>query len=171
MNLLWLTGSGKDASRAKAFVKEIEKGRIMGILSTWTLMEIISSLRAIHARMGQFNTGIIDQEVEEALAKILKIKNVCIVSGTPMQMSAWSLGPPMLWEVLEPSLEELHDTYYEVKENKKGRRYIEGIGSNDALHIYIAVAFGCDYLATFDNDFWNDDRPIKIFDVRNNTER
>ena len=77
----------------------------------------------------------------------------------------------MLWEVLEPSLEELHDTYYEVKENRKGRRYIEGIGSNDALHISIAVAFGCDYLATFDKGFWNNDRPIGIFDVRNNTER
>ena len=81
MKLFYFARAGKDSTRAKVFMKQIEKGHAKGIISTWTLIEIISATRAIFARHKETNTAVIEQEVQEVLYKIYQMNNIDILSG------------------------------------------------------------------------------------------
>jgi len=161
-----------DAQAAKKFLKNIETGKAIGIVSTWTLLEIITVVRNLMARQKMMSLGDIEAQVERVIGNIYRIRNLKIMSGTPMEMSQIGRNAPMIWEVFEESLEHLRHTLYEVQwDSRKKIHTISGIGSSDALHVMLALFFGCDFIATFDRGFWIDERPISIFDVKANRER
>lgn len=172
LNLFGGYGSRSEGKAAQRFMKTIEEGKAGGVVSTWALMEIITVIRKAMARNGKMDLGDIEPAVERIVSAIYRIRNLRIVSGTPLEMSKISRGPPLLWEILENALSHLSDSLYDVEWHKMKKIHeVNGIGSNDALHIMLAVQFGCDFLATFDRGFWADERPIPIFDVKENRER
>jgi len=172
LNYLGNYGKRNEMEAAKRFLKSIQDGKRKGIVSTWALMEIITVIRKALALKGKTDFSDIEPIVDQSISAIYKIRNLKIVSGTPLEMSKINSKPPLLWEIFEKALDHMSNSMYDVEWNdKKKLNEIVGIGSNDAVHILLAVHFGCDYLATFDKGFWVDTRPITIFDVYNNTER
>lgn len=172
LHFFWRTGGGGDTRAAREFILEIEKGNAVGILSNWSIMEIISVVRQSMINNDVDNYSVIEQEVVNLLDKLFEIKGIRIIVGTPFELSEFQKEAPLLWNILEDALEHLEETNYGIDWLETETKFkLRGIASADALHVFIATSFGCDYLATFDKGFWADERPITIYDVREKKER
>jgi len=172
LNLFLGSSRPGEADAAKRFMARIAQGAAKGIVSTWVLMEVITVLRRARAKKGVTKTEEIETGVESVLGSIYRIRNLKFVSGKPDEISHTGGQALELWRILEDGLEHLRDSLYTVEWNEEQKSYlINGIAGNDALHIMLAKAFGCDSLATFDKGFWADDRPVTIYDVKNDEEK
>lgn len=166
MNLMWVAPGGTDARAAKIYLKQVEGGKAIGIISAWTLMEVISVTRALVADLTNAGVMEIERDVEEVLHKIFSMKNVEFLAIESLPGPEWDVDSVSLWEALQEGLEQLRYAKYSIREvGDPPKRKIVGIGGADSLHIFIAANTACDFLATLDRGFLVDRWPINIFDV------
>lgn len=81
----WLFGaSTRTVKPATGFIKDVEDGKYIGVISDITLNELYRIVRNLLVRAGKNDHGIWKRKQDEAIRKIYRIKKgqIEIVSGT-----------------------------------------------------------------------------------------
>ncbi len=161
-------GNPQETRASREFMKCVTDGLINGVISPWVVLEMIHVIRGHLIDSGFDKYRIIEQETVGIATKLCAFPKLRIIWGKEAYIGQ---EPIELWVIMKESLRILRSSKYTAVDDPKRGRVLEGIGSNDALHIAIALKLGCDVLATCDKGFWSDKHQIPIYDVKNKVRR
>jgi predicted nucleic acid-binding protein len=167
-------GSTKEPDQyrmAVGILDEIKEGKIVGVISSLTLMEVIAVLRTQKGREKHNLKGLSDEKRLEFVLNGSKSMYDKLM-GELLQL------PGIKFELgKHTDLNKLMNSAFDILQRIKGKvRFytrcskcgsrdvsytaFKGMGSDDMIHALLAKDVGCDYLITFDKDF----EDLKIFD-------
>lgn len=143
------------AKLAGDLVQKIEDGIYQGVVSTFTLAELVKVLREVMVRYEHENNPINwNSQIEKGLESILNIGNIHVVK----HYAKTNEQPLLFDEVIEEGLRIMMQFPGNVKLKTDKKRHTkkyhhEGLHIDDAYHIKLAKDLLCAKIATFDNDF------------------
>jgi len=173
LNLFRSYSQGDYPEAARTFLEKIEQGQARGLISELTLCEIIGAIRKASVyRRNIVEKSKIEETIDRVLKKIYQIENIVLFTSPENGKSSQQSTSLFLFQVLKDGLESLKKENYRIECISSSKEYrFRGLDINDLIHLRIALELGCDYLATFDKGFWIQERPLGIYDVKNQTER
>ena len=153
--IYWLSPKNIGITKsAVAFMQDVElSGKYHGIISDFTLNEMINVIRKTLVKKNKINRSTWKSTVNFALKKIyaLENNNFTVITGSEdevnfennMNFGAVSIEATQL----------MIDNPGTTKINAKGVTIHDGLNATDSLHAVLAKRMACSRIATFDNDF------------------
>jgi len=143
-----------DLIPAKKFMKDVEDGKYIGIISDFTLNELRKIIRNQLVNKGIEDPTIWNTREQEAITKIYQIKkeNVEIVSG---EIPNDDIKNDELFSKVSDRAYVLMGKYSGkvITENRIKKH--KGLSTADTIHVALAQNFSCSKIASFDGDFGN----------------
>lgn len=130
------------SSKANAFFRDVEKGKYIGIISTFTIAEYTGVLKQllVNQRDGQVTQSEI-QKVKEEIERFITKMGIILYDADSLASKTTIFGKC--------------DYIIESSSAFKGRRDRKwhSIKGADALHVSLAQSVNAEGIATFDDDF------------------
>lgn len=137
-------------------LKNIEHGFDKGITSIFTIMETYTSGRKILADKTNLSLEVIDSKVKESLKYFYSMNNLHIIPDNGFD--------PLMSDILRDSIGYISKYKGNVRYIHGNRNY-KGLYSPDAVHLALAIRYGCDEFLTADRDFDATDENIVVNNI------
>lgn len=168
-NILLAISAGKEKEPdqfrlAERVLGEIRDGKIQGVISSLTLMEVIAVLRTQKGREKEKIDGLSrEKQLEYVLNESKNMYEKLMRELLQLSNIKFDLGK-------HTDINKLMDQAFDILQHTKGKvrffnrckrcgtehvnySMFKGLGSDDIIHALLAKDIGCDYLITFDKDF------------------
>lgn len=143
---------------------EIKEGKIVGVISSLTLMEVLAVLRTQKGREKHKLDGLSSPKqleyvlnesksmYDDLMGQLLRLSNIKFDLGKPTNLN----------KLMDQAFDVLQKTRGKIRfynrcsrcgSNNVNYSAFKGLGSDDMIHALLAKDIGCDYLITFDKDF------------------
>lgn len=133
----------KDAL-STTYLKKIEKGDAQGVTSILTIMETYTSGRKILAQKTDLPLDQIDSIVKDSLKFFYSMKNLVIIPNNEFDLK--------ISDVLSDGFKYISKYKGKIR-ILQGKKDYKALYSPDALHLSMAIRYGCDEFLTADRDF------------------
>jgi len=146
------------------FLKDVEDGKYIGVISYLTINELFKSIRGMLVKDGKTSITLWKAKEKEAMRKIfaLSSKFVEIVSGKKDDCKA--IQDDLAFGKISDDAFLIMDKYPgQVTKNKH-----DGLSTIDTYHVVLAKLFDCNKIASIDNDFKecsNEIPPLSVKEV------
>jgi len=139
---------------SKRFLKNVEEGRFEGIVSIFSILELIKIIREILVQLEDVrDPKEWEKEIRIVIETIFKTNNIKIVEGPSKECARFDDIRDLLYAtVLWDSFELMNKYQGKILWNGHEFRH-EGLYPADTLHLVLAKKTGCNKIATFDRDF------------------
>ena len=165
----WLFGvKATTAKPATDFIKDVENGKYVGIISDVTLNELVKIIRNIMVERGQTDPASWERKKKEAIRKIYAIKKeqIEIVSGTINDCE--KSEDDLVFGKISDQAYNIIQKYPGVAkwDDSEKKTKHKGMSTADTFHVILAKIFNCDKIASFDSDFKEVSSEIKQLVVK-----
>ena len=148
--MYWLLPKNTSTSKPSTdFLKDVQNGKYIGVISYLTINELFKSIRNILVHEGKTDVAVWKSKEEEAIRKIYALPKdfVEIVSAKVDDCSAKE--EDLVFGKISDDAFTLMETYRgKVTKNKH-----DGLSTVDSYHVVLAKLFECNKIASIDNDF------------------
>jgi len=149
------------SKKAQALLKKIENTKFEGVISSFTLMEVIKSLRELLVKYGNIRkVADIEEIIRQQISGLFAIRNIRFVEGRPPDFTPMPEVKELYFcTVCNEALGIISEcTGKPDIDRGTGEVVHRGLHAPDILHVALAKKLQCDKLATFE---WNFQETIK----------
>lgn len=146
---------GDLSDKAKRFLKEIEKEKFEGIISSITLIELIKCLRELLVKFGGIaDINKVDEIIGQQLKVLYSINNIHFVEGYPPKFEISPDVDQLYYSTVSNNSLKLIQAYKGrvLPDYNTGKAEHQGLHPIDIIHVVLAKQLHCDKIATFE---WN----------------
>lgn len=165
----WLFGvTATTLKPATDFIKDIQRGRYVGVISYLTLNELLKVISNLLVDKGKTDPAEWKSKREEAIRKIFAIDSnqIEIVSGTTND-STHNENELLFGKISDNAYDLMEKYPGTVKYDNTARKdKHKGMSTVDTLHVELAKIFNCSKIASFDSDFKEVNSEIKQLVVK-----
>jgi len=143
------------SKKAQNLLQKIESAKFEGVISSFTLMEVMKSLRELLIKYGNVRKVTdIENIIREQIFGLFAIRNIRFVEGRPPDFTPMSEVKELLFcKICNEAFSILCKcTGKPDYDQETGQVVHKGLHAPDILHIVLAKELQCDKLATFE---WN----------------